>query len=142
MCAQAPTTGPGSSVADAKRARADRVLLERFAEQRDPVDRALLVERFLPLARSIATRYVRRTESFDDVFQVACLGLVNAIDRYDVSRGRAFSSFAVPTISGEIKRHYRDKTWAVHVPRDLHDRLLAVDGAARELETALGHQPT
>ena len=106
----------GSSVADAKRARADRVLLERFAEQRDPVDRELLVERFLPLARSIATRYVRRTESFDDVFQVACLGLVNAIDRYDVGRGRAFSSFAVPTIAGEIKRYSRDRTWSVNVP--------------------------
>jgi RNA polymerase sigma-B factor len=59
------------------------------------------------------------------VFQVACIGLINTIDRYDVSRGRAFSSFAVPTISGEIKRYYRDTSWAVHVPRDLQDRVLA-----------------
>ena len=74
-------------------------------------------------------------------FQVACIGLVNAIDRYDLSRGRAFSSFAVPTIVGEIKRYYRDKTWAVRVPRDLQDRVLAVDRAARELESALGRSP-
>ena len=67
---------------------------------------------------------------------------VNAIDRYDLSRGRAFSSFAVPTIAGEIKRYYRDKTWAVNVPRDLQDRTLAVDRAARELESTLGHHPT
>jgi RNA polymerase sigma-B factor len=142
MCAQAPTTGRGSSVADAKRARADRVLLERFAEQRDPVDRELLVERFLPLARSIATRYVRRTESFDDVFQVACLGLVNAIDRYDVGRGRAFSSFALPTIAGEIKRYYRDRTWSVHVPRDLQDLTLRIERARNELEHDLARSPT
>jgi RNA polymerase sigma-B factor len=142
MCAQPPTTGPGSSVADAKRARADRVLLERFAEHRDPVDRELLVARFLPLARSIATRYVRRTESFDDVFQVACLGLVNAIDRYDVDRGRAFSSFAVPTIAGEIKRYYRDRTWSVHVPRDLQDLTLRIERARNELEHELARSPT
>lgn len=142
MRAQAPTTGPGSSVADANRARADRVLLERFAERRDPVDRELLVERFLPLARSIATRYVRRTESFDDVFQVACLGLVNAIDRYDVGRGRAFSSFAVPTIAGEIKRYYRDRTWSVHVPRDLQDLTLRIERVRNELEHEFARSPT
>jgi RNA polymerase sigma-B factor len=127
---------------DEERLREDRALFERLADERDPADRELLVERFLPLARSLAQRYVRPGETFDDVFQVACIGLINAIDRYDVSRGRAFSSFAVPTISGEIKRYYRDKSWAVHVPRDLHDRVLAVDGAARELESVLGHHPT
>jgi RNA polymerase sigma-B factor len=127
---------------DQERLREDRVLFERLANERDPVDREILVERFLPLARSLAQRHVRHGEAFDDVFQVACIGLVNAIDRYDISRGRAFSSFAVPTISGEIKRYYRDKTWAVHVPRDLQDGALAVDRAARELESALGHHPT
>jgi RNA polymerase sigma-B factor len=127
---------------DEQRLREDRALFERLADERDPVDREILVQRFLPLARSLAQRYVRSGEAFDDVFQVACIGLINAIDRYDVSRGRAFSSFAVPTISGEIKRYYRDRTWAVHVPRDLQDRVLALDGAARELEAVLGHQPT
>ena len=127
---------------DEQRLREDRALFERFANEGDPVDREILVERFLPLARSLAQRYVRVGEAFDDIFQVACIGLVNAIDRYDLSRGRAFSSFAVPTIAGEIKRYYRDKTWAVNVPRDLQDRTLAVDSAARELESTLGHHPT
>jgi RNA polymerase sigma-B factor len=127
---------------DEQRLQEDRALFERFADERAAADRELLVERFLPLARSLAQRYVRPGEAFDDVFQVACVGLINAIDRYDVSRGRAFSSFAVPTISGEIKRYYRDKSWAVHVPRDLQERVLAVDVAARELESVLGHHPT
>ena len=85
---------------------------------------------------------MRRTESFDDVFQVACLGLVNAIDRYDVGRGRAFSSFAVPTIVGEIKRYYRDRTWSVHVPRDLQDLTLRIERARNELEHELARSPT
>jgi RNA polymerase sigma-B factor len=133
--------GSGRAI-DEQRVRDDRLLFERYADQRDRVDREILVERFLPLARSLARRYLRPGEAFDDVFQVACIGLVNAIDRYDLSQGRAFSSFAVPTISGEIKRYYRDKTWAVHVPRDLKDRTLVVDRAARELESLLGHHPT
>jgi RNA polymerase sigma-B factor len=116
------------------RLREDRLLFERFAERRDPVDRELLVERFLPLARRLAARYLRHNEPFEDVFQVACLGLIKAIDRFDVSRGRAFSSFAVPTIVGEIKRHYRDRTWALHVPRDRKDLALAARHAADELE--------
>ncbi len=81
------------------RAQADQALFERLRDQRDPLDREMLIERFLPLARSLAARYRRRAEPFEDIFQVACLGLVKAIDRYDPSIGRAFSSFAVPTIS-------------------------------------------
>jgi RNA polymerase sigma-B factor len=127
---------------DERRVKADRVLFERLADQRDPVDRELLVERFLPLARSVASRYQRRGEPFDDVFQVACIGLVNAIDRYDPRRGRAFSSFAVPTIAGEIKRYYRDKTWSVHVPRDLQELTLAVERACIDLEKQLARSPT
>jgi RNA polymerase sigma-B factor len=87
----------------------DRRLFERLLDERDPIDREHLVERFLPLARGLAIRYTRADETFEDIFQVACLGLVYAIDRYDVSRGRAFSSYAVPTITGEIKRYYRDR---------------------------------
>jgi RNA polymerase sigma-B factor len=127
---------------DKRRLREDRALFERFADRGDPVDREILVERFLPLARSLAARYVRSNEPFDDIFQVACLGLVKAIDRFDLSRDRAFSSFAVPTIAGEIKRYYRDKTWAVRVPRDLQDLVLDVDRAARELEGQLAREPT
>ena len=81
----------------------------------------MLVERFLPLARQLARRYQRPDEPFDDLFQVACLGLINAIDRFDLDRGVAFSSYAVPTILGEIKRYFRDRTWSVRVPRDLQD---------------------
>jgi RNA polymerase sigma-B factor len=132
----------GVRAIDHQRVQEDRLLFERFADKRDPVAREILVERFLPLARSLASRCRRPDEPFDDVFQVACIGLVNAIDRYDLSRGRAFSSFAVPTIAGEIKRYYRDKTWAVHVPRDLQELAIAVDRAARELETELGAKPT
>jgi RNA polymerase sigma-B factor len=127
---------------DAVRIDEDRVLFERLADEGDPIDRELLVERFLPLARSLAARYVRHGELFDDVFQVACLGLLKAIDRFDISRGRAFSSFAVPTIAGEIKRYYRDKTWGVHVPRDLQDLALRVDRERHVLETDLSRSPT
>src|SRR3954453_18930734 len=101
------------------RAHSDRRLFLRFVDERDPVDRDTIVERFLPLARQLAARYQRPDEPFDDVYQVACFGLVKAVDRFDVQRGVAFSSYAVPTIMGEIKRHFRDRTWAVRVPRDL-----------------------
>src|SRR4051812_15672496 len=120
----------------------DRVLFERHLDRRDPGDRDLLVERFLPLARRLAHRYERPGEPFDDLFQVACLGLVNAIDRFDLSRDVAFSSYAVPTIVGEIKRYFRDRTWSVRVPRDLKELTLRVDRAVTELALDLHRQPT
>jgi RNA polymerase sigma-B factor len=124
------------------RADEDRVLFGRLADQGDALDREMLVERFLPLARSLAIRYASNGEPFDDIFQVACLGLLKAIDRFDVTRGRAFSSYAVPTIAGEIKRYYRDHTWSVHVPRDLQDLALRVERERRVLETRLARSPT
>jgi RNA polymerase sigma-B factor len=127
---------------DRERLREDKELFARYADKHDPIDRDLLVERFMPLARSLASRYLRRDEPFDDIFQVACLGLLKAIDGFDVSRGRAFSSYAVPTIVGEIKRHYRDRTWMVHVPRDLQDLTLAVDRTVQQLERELLRKPT
>jgi RNA polymerase sigma-B factor len=126
----------------AERLRADRVLFERLGAEGDPVDRELMVERFLPLARSIASRYVRRGETYDDIFQVACLALIKAVDRYDPERGQAFSSYAVPTIAGEIKRYYRDRTWHVHVPRDLQDLTLQVDRATADLQRETARSPT
>jgi RNA polymerase sigma-B factor len=120
----------------------DRALLARYVEHRDPADREALVERFLPLARQLARRYERPEEPFDDLFQVACLGLVKAIDRFDLSRDVAFSSYAVPTILGEIKRYFRDRTWAVRVPRDLQELALRVDRKVVELSTDLHRQPT
>ena len=124
------------------RAREDRALFERYLDRRDPADRELIVERFLPLARHLARRYQSAHEPFDDLFQVACLGLVKAIDRYDLKRDVAFSSYAVPTIAGEIKRHYRDRTWSVRVPRDLQELSLNVERTRLELSLALGRQPT
>jgi RNA polymerase sigma-B factor len=131
-----------SPLDDAARARADRRLFDRFVDARDPLDRDAVVERFMPLARQIAARYQRPEEPFDDIFQVACYGLVKAVDRFDVERGVAFSSYAVPTITGEIKRHFRDRAWAVRVPRDLQELALRVERVSAELTRDLGRAPS
>ena len=93
----------------------------RYHRDGDARARDQLVERFLPLARQLARRYQRVGEPLDDLLQVASLGLIKAIDRFDPDREIAFSSYAVPTILGEIKRYFRDRTWAVRVPRDLQE---------------------
>jgi RNA polymerase sigma-B factor len=142
MASNADATEAASHAPNRERLREDQELFARHADKHDPVDRDLLVERFMPLARSLASRYLRRDEPFDDIFQVACLGLLKAIDGFDTARGRAFSSYAVPTIVGEIKRHYRDRTWVVHVPRDLQDLTLAVDRTLQQLERELLRKPT
>jgi RNA polymerase sigma-B factor len=139
---QPPTQQQEEPVNPADRARADRRLFMRFVDERDPVDRDTIVERFLPLARQLAARYQRPEEPFDDVYQVACFGLVKAVDRFDIERGVAFSSYAVPTIMGEIKRHFRDRTWAVRVPRDLQELALRVDRVVSDLTRELGRAPT
>jgi RNA polymerase sigma-B factor len=120
---------------------ADQRLFERCFGDGDRVDRDAIVKRFLPLARHYAARYQRPDEPFDDVFQVACYALVKAVDRFDPQRGVAFSSYAVPTITGEIKRHFRDRAWAVRVPRDLQDLALRVDRVTGQLNRELGRQP-
>jgi RNA polymerase sigma-B factor len=137
-----PAAPPALQLADRDRHRVDRELFRRLADTGDPADRELLAQRFLPLARSLAARFVSRGEAHEDLFQVACVGLVKAIGRFDPERGGAFSSFAVPTITGEIKRYYRDRTWTVHVPRDLQDLALKVHRAAAELEGELQRKPT
>jgi RNA polymerase sigma-B factor len=133
---------PHHATHDASRVAEDRALFARYLDQRDPVDRDMLVERFLPLARQLARRYQRPDEPFDDLFQVACLGLVNAIERFDLERDVAFSSYAVPTILGEIKRYFRDRTWSVRVPRDLQDLALKVERAVTALDFELHRRPT
>ena len=133
---------PNHAAHDAPRVTEDRALFARYLDQRDPVDRDALVERFMPLARQLARRYQRPDVPFDDLFQVACLGLVNAIERFDLEREVAFSSYAVPTILGEIKRYFRDRTWSVRVPRDLQDLALKVDRAVLELDLELHRRPT
>jgi RNA polymerase sigma-B factor len=120
----------------------ERLLWERFLEQRDPATREELVRRYLPFARSLAARYRGGSESFDDLLQVASLGLVNAIDRFDPSRGTPFPAFASPTILGELKRHFRDRVWTVRVPRGLHDRMAEVDKAMSKLTVELQRSPS
>jgi RNA polymerase sigma-B factor len=127
---------------DAARAQEERLLFTRLSDGRDPVLRATLVERYLPLARQLARRYQRPEEPFDDLMQVASLGLVKAIDRFDSTREVAFSSYAVPTILGEIKRHFRDRTWSVRVPRDLQELALKAERAVGELTREQHRQPT
>lgn len=108
----------------------------------DPRAREQLVERFLPLARSLARRYARRGEPLDDLEQVASLALVKAIDSFDVERGTAFSSYAVPSIAGAIKRHYRDLGWFVRPPRDVQDLAVNVARVNEELMAESGHPAT
>jgi RNA polymerase sigma-B factor len=99
----------------------DRLLLERYHRHGDAEARARLTERMLPLAHSLARRYANKGEPLDDLEQVACIGLLKAIDRFDVTRDVKFATFAVPTIAGELKRHFRDKGWMLRVPRDVQE---------------------
>jgi RNA polymerase sigma-B factor len=129
---------PGGNVV----ALSEQALWERHAELGEPWTRRALVERFLPLARSIARRYENLGEPIEDLNQVVSLALVNAVDRFDTTRGYAFASFAVPTIVGELKRHFRDRGWAVRPPRSLQELSLRVDRATRSLTQQLDRQPT
>jgi RNA polymerase sigma-B factor len=123
--------------------RADTAeLFVRWQKHEDTFAREELVERFLPLARKLARRYSGAHEPFDDLLQVASLGLVKAIDRFDLSRGTAFSSFAVPTILGELKRYFRDLGWSVHVPRGAQELALKVEDARQKLTTRTGRPPS
>jgi RNA polymerase sigma-B factor len=101
-----------------------------------------LVRRFLPFARSLALRYRGGTEQVEDLVQVANLGLVQAIERFDSERGAAFKSFAAPTILGELKRHFRDRVWNLRLPRGLQERVLKLEGAATHLTGTLSRPPT
>src|ERR1700704_791831 len=117
-------------------------LFERWQDDGDQAAREELTRRFMPLARKLARRYVGAREPFDDLLQVASLGLVKAIDRFDASRGTAFSSFAVPTILGELKRYFRDLGWSVHVPRGAQELALKVEEAQQQLTTKTGRPPS
>ena len=120
---------------------AERQLLLRYHRWGDLAARDELVDRFLPLARDLARRYTYTYEPLDDLVQVASLGLVKAIDRFDPDRAAKFTSYAAPTILGELKRYFRDKGWALHVPRDLQERTLAVGRETEALSKRLGRSP-
>jgi RNA polymerase sigma-B factor len=122
--------------------RPEEVLFLRYQRHGDLAAREELVRRFLPLARGLAQRYERASEPLEDLVQVASLGLVKAIDRFDPEQGTRFSSYAVPTVLGELKRHFRDCGWALHVPRGMQERLLKVNEAMEHLSAELGRPPT
>jgi RNA polymerase sigma-B factor len=118
------------------------MLFTRYGATRDPSLREHLVETYLPLARTIARRYKSPRVPLEDLVQVAAIGLMKAIDRYDPDRGVAFSSYAVPTMVGEVQRHFRDYTWGVRPPRDLQERAQRVLAINRTLSAELGHPPS
>jgi RNA polymerase sigma-B factor len=135
-------SGSGATT-EKPRGERDRLELEVLWRNRsDSAARAALVTRFMPLARSLARRYERSSESLDDLLQVASLGLLKAIDRFDPARGNAFVSFAVPTILGELRRYFRDCCWDVHVPRGTQERTLKLEEAERRLTHDRGRAPS
>jgi len=121
---------------------ATRELFRTFAKTRDPKLRDELVVAHLNLARYLAIRFANRGEQLDDLIQVGTLGLIKAIDRFDVGRGVEFTTYATPTIIGEIKRYFRDKGWAIRVPRRLQELNLAVNRALESAALELGRAPT
>src|ERR1700710_770449 len=131
-----PSLGPGDGLVS------ERELWARFAANHDQATREELVRRYLPFAKNLALRYRGASESFDDLLQVASLGLVNAIDRFEPGRGTPFTAFASPTILGELKRHFRDRVWTVRVPRGLHDRMAEVEKASTALTVELQRSPS
>lgn len=133
-----------TAVADFDRVRArDEVtaLFEHYRATGAPETREQLVQRFLPLSRHLARKYISGNER-EDVEQVAALGLLKAIERFDPARGLAFTSFAVPTILGEIKRYFRDLGWSVRVPRAVQELVPKVERATEALVAKLGRTPT
>ncbi len=138
MAVTQPSTLRTVSAADEELA----ALFMRWQQDGDETAREALVERFMPLARSLARRYRRSSEPLEDLFQIASLGLLKAIDRYDSERGHPFPAFAVPTVLGEMRRYFRDAGWAVHVPRGAQERALKVRGAQERITNERGRAPT
>jgi RNA polymerase sigma-B factor len=137
--------GPGRARPASNRSasrRLEQLLFRRYQRDGDLHARRQLIERYLPLARSLARRYERPGGSLDDLQQVASLGLVKAIDRFEPERGLSFSSYAVPTMLGELRRYFRDSGWALHVPRDMQERALRVNTAVERLSGELGRSPS
>ena len=120
----------------------DRALLRRYHERGDVEARERLIEQYLPLVRSLARRYSYRGEQLEDLVQVGCIGLIKAIDRFDVNRGVELTTYATPNIIGEIKRHFRDKGWSVRVPRGLQELNVRLSRLIEELTVQLERSPT
>ena len=122
--------------------RSQLELLRAYHEEGDERARDQLIEQNMPLVRAIARRYSGKGEPLDDLVQVGSIGLIKAIDRFDLDRGVALQTYAVPTIVGEIKRHFRDRGWAMHVPRRLKELNLKLSKLIEELSGQLGRSPT
>jgi RNA polymerase sigma-B factor len=120
----------------------DRALIRRWQEEGDGAAREQLIERYRGLVRALAARYADRGEPFDDLLQVAWIGLLKAIDRFDASRDVQLPTYATPTIVGEIRRHYRDRAWAVHVPRSIQELRVRVNATIDRLTAERGAPPT
>ena len=120
----------------------DRALLVAWIRDRDRRARDELTRNYLPFARSIARRFAMHNEPIDDLEQIASIGLLKAIDRYDLERDVALTTYAMPTIVGELRRHFRDRVWAVHIPRGIQDLAVRVNRTTGTLTTKLGRSPT
>jgi RNA polymerase sigma-B factor len=122
--------------------KTDRDLLRSYHERGDLEARERLIEQYLPLVRSLARRYSYRGEQLEDLVQVGCIGLIKAIDRFDVDRGVELTTYATPNIIGEIKRHFRDKGWSVRVPRGLQELNVKLSHLIEDLTVQLERSPT
>jgi RNA polymerase sigma-B factor len=122
--------------------RDEASLFERYHSGGDIAARDELIVRYLPLVHRLARRYAYTSEPFDDLCQVGAMALMKAIDRYRAERGSSFKAYAVPTIVGELRRHFRDTGWALHIPRPLQERARAVNAALGQLQSTLGRSPT
>jgi RNA polymerase sigma-B factor len=120
----------------------DKILLRRYHEEGDLHAREQLIEQYMPLVRSLARRYAYRGEPLDDLIQIGAIGLIKAIDRFDIGRGVELTTYATPNIIGEIKRHFRDKGWAVRVPRGLQELNVRLARLIEPLTVQLGRSPT
>ena len=122
--------------------QSDKVLLRRYHEQGDLAAREQLIEQYMSLVRSLARRYSYRGEQLEDLVQIGAIGLIKAIDRFDVNRGVELTTYATPNIIGEIKRHFRDRGWAVRVPRGLQELNIQLSRVVEELTVQNGRSPT
>lgn len=119
-----------------------RSLFKKFKETQDKEIRDILIEQHLYIAEILSKKYSNRGIDYDDIYQVACIGLIYAVDRYDVEKGFEFSSFATPTIIGEIKKHFRDKGWTIRVPRRIQELSKKINNSKIHLSQTLQRSPT
>jgi len=120
----------------------DKILLRKYHEEGDLHAREKLIEQYMSLVRSLARRYSYRGEQLEDLVQIGAIGLIKAIDRFDLERGVELTTYATPNIIGEIKRHFRDKGWAVRVPRGLQELNVQLSRLMEQLTVQLGRSPT